>query len=401
MKKRSCLFWEVVCFRAITTLTILIPYLIIALHSEYKEIFLIQTISVVAVLFDISWYFAGLEEFGVTVFRNTIVRLFSVAFIFIFVKSANDVGVYILGLASATFIGNITFWFLVPKYVSKISIYEIKPFRNVKIIIQLFIPYVATQIYSALDKVMIGHYTDTSFENGYYEQSEKIVKIALIIITTMGTVMVPRFAYLYKNEQWDQIKLYLKKGFSFVWLISIPLCLGLITVSDSFVPWFFGEDFLSVSLLLKIFSLLAIAIGLSNLLGTQYLIPTGRQNLYTISVVAGAAINVVLNLILIPNYLSIGAAIASVTAEGAIAVVQMIFLRKEIPIRLIFSTAKNYAIAGAFMFITTLLVSLKVRSSILGTLVIVLTGVISYTFILIVLKDPSLVQLIDLVKKEN
>ena len=294
---RSRIFCEIVTFRSITTILCLFVYFVFIWNSQYRIIFLIQSINIIAVLFDISWFFTAMEEFGVTLLRNTIIKIVSVLYIFIVVKDANDISLYVLGITGAVLLGNISFWLHVPQYVKKTPFKDIRPFRNIKIIIQLFIPYIATQIYTALDKIMIGYFSTTSVENGYYEQAEKIVKILLTIITTMGTVMVPRFAYLYKNQRWDEIRQYLKKEFSFVWCTAIPMCLGLSLVANSFVTWFFGEEFSAVSPLLRVFSLLTIAIGVSNLLGTQYLIPTGRQNYYTITVIFGAAVYALLNCI--------------------------------------------------------------------------------------------------------
>lgn len=384
---RSRVFWEVILFRAVTTALCLCVYLLFIWDSRYRNIFLSQSIAIVAVFFDVSWFFSGIEEFGITVLRNIIIKIASVIFIFTVVKDADDILLYVLGMTGAALLGDMSFWFHIPKYVKKIPFADIKPFRNIKVIIQLFIPYVATQIYTVLDKTMIGYFSTTSVENGYYEQAEKIVKILLTVITAMGTVMVPRFAYLYKGQRWDEITDYIKRGFSFVWCIAIPMCLGLILISDSFVPWFFGREFSSVSSLLRIFSLLTIAIGVSNLLGTQYLIPTGRQNHYTVTVILGAVVNAILNFILIPKHFSVGAAIASVSAESAIMAAQIIILRKEIPLKIMLGSCKNYLLAGIVMFVVAFPLSNRIPATIPGTILLVMIGCIIYGVVLLVMKD--------------
>ena len=122
-------------------------------------------------------------------------------------------------------------------------------------------------------------------------------------------------------------------------------------------------------------------------MGSQYLIPTERQNIYTFTVIAGAIINVILNFLLIPKYLSVGAAIASVSAESLIALLQIIYLRKEIGLRLIFSTAKNYAISGLIMFFVCYPLGKVLPLKIYGTLIIVLIGCAVYFLVLFLLKD--------------
>jgi len=389
---RSRVFWEVILFRAITTALCLCVYFLFLWNSRYRSLFLIQSVTIVAVFFDISWFFAGIEEFGITVLRNTIIKIFSAIYIFIAVKDAGDISLYAAGIAGAALLGDLSFWLHIPEYVKKIPVTEIKPFRNMKTIIQLFIPYVATQIYTALDKTMIGYFSTTTVENGYYEQAEKIVKILLTIITAMGTVMVPRFAYLYKSRRWEEMREYLNKGFSFVWCISIPMCLGLILISDSFVPWFFGRGFGRVSPLLKIFSLLIIAIGVSNLLGTQYLIPTGRQNYYTVTVIFGAIVNAVLNYILIPRFFAVGAAIASVSAESVIMMAQVAILRREISLKSMFGPCRNYVLAGIVMFAVTFPFSGRVPATIPGTVILAAIGCISYGTVLWILRDSFIME---------
>ena len=193
---------------------------------------------------------------------------------------------------------------------------------------------------------------------------------------------------------------YLKKGFSFVWMTGIPLCFGLISVSVSFVPWFFGKGYEKVVPLLCVFSFLIISIGLSNILGTQYLIPTGRQNFYTITVVSGAVVNATFDFLLIPKFYSIGAAVASVAAETLIAILQIIILRKEIPLKIVFGTAKNYMIAGAVMFAVTFYIRKRVPTTISGTLLIVIVGALLYIGTLLILRDKFIFGYLTTFKKK-
>ena len=387
IEKRSRIFWEVIILRCIMTAVSLSIYWGFTHNSEYATIFSIQSIAIVAVLLDISWFFTGIEEFKITVTRDTIVKVTSIALIFLFVKDRNDLWLYVLIIVGAALLGNASFWFYIPKYIKKYPINKLKPFRDIKIVLQLFIPFVATQIYVTGGKVILEHFDPTALENGYYEQAEKIVKISLALLTTLGTVMVPRYAYLFKNGKWEEIQRYLKKGFSFVWLVGIPIWFGIISISNSFVPWFLGEGYEKVIALLYIFPVVVLVIGLSNVLGTQYLIPTSRQNHYTVTVIIGAIINVILCLILIPKYFSLGAVIALVLTETSITISQIIILRKEIPMRTIFGTAKKYLVAGLLMFLVTSVLGMRVPETVGGTAIVVVVGVTIYGGALLILKD--------------
>ena len=74
---------------------------------------------------------------------------------------------------------------------------------------------------------------------------------------------------------------------------------GIISVSSIFVPKFFGEGYGKVAILMNVISPIILFIGLSNVIGTQYLLPTKRQKEFTISVVCGAIINFIINISLI------------------------------------------------------------------------------------------------------
>ena len=105
---------------------------------------------------DISWLFMGLEQFKKTVVRNTIVKLVSLASIFIFVKSSNDTVIYTLILALSALIGNLTFWFYVAKAIGFKSIKISGLNLHLKASLALFIPQIAIQIYVLLDRTMLG-----------------------------------------------------------------------------------------------------------------------------------------------------------------------------------------------------------------------------------------------------
>ena len=149
-------------------------------------------------------------------------------------------------------------------------------------------------------------------EVGFYEQAQKVVKILLTFVTSLGTVMVPRMATTFAKGDNEQLKKYMYYSFKFVYFLSFPIMVGLVFVSKEFVPIFFGEGYDKVVILISVIVPIVLFIGLSNLIGTQYLLPIKKQKEFTISVIAGACINFILNLLLIREFKSIGASIATV-----------------------------------------------------------------------------------------
>lgn len=177
--------------------------------------------------------------------------------------------------------------------------------------------------------MMIGAFSPSAAENGYYEQTEKVVRVALMVVTSLGTVVAPRIAQLYHKQDEAGIKSYLKKSFQFVWLLGIPIMCGLIGFAHLFVPVFYGPGYEKIEILMPIYSCVVAAVSISNVVGVQYLIPTKQQNVYTMAVVTSAVVNVAMNAVLIPRFLSVGAAAASVAAEAVGASMLLAFLSRK------------------------------------------------------------------------
>ena len=239
-EKSSKTFWELIIIRSFTLIiSIILFFIVYASGGEYSLYYKILMIQLVANIFDISWLFQGIEEFDKTVIRNLIVKLLSLVLIFTCVRSYDDLWIYFLIYALAEFIGNVSIWFYVPKYINRVSIKELELRRHIRPVLSLFLPQIAIQIYTVLDKTMIGAILNDMTEVGYYEQSQKIIKILLTIITSLGTVMMPRIAKCYAEGKNEEIKKYMYKTFRFVFMLSFPLIFGIISVSKDFVPLFF------------------------------------------------------------------------------------------------------------------------------------------------------------------
>lgn len=385
---QSRTFWEIVLLRILlVSFSLLFYYLIISRFPESHLIYWIQALNIIAVLFDISWFFQGLEEFGKIVFRNFIIRFLNIVLIFLFIRSPQDLEKYIFLLGIMNILSGLSIWFYLPRYLVRISRQEIKIFRNFFTIIQLFLPQVAIQIYTVLDKTMIGSFTGSPLENGYYEQAEKVVKMSLTIVTSLGTVMLPRIAYSYAQGKINAIRQDMYRSYQFVWFLTIPMFFGFITISTNFVPWFFGPGYDKVIPLMQILSWLVIAIGLSNVTGVQYLLSIGEQNKLTLSVICGALVNFVLNFFLIPRYASIGASISSVIAESIVTLVQFYLIRKAFPISKILSLARKYILAGSGMFGILYIGEQFLSPSLPHTLLIIFIGAGLYIFLLLLFKD--------------
>lgn len=386
-KKRSIIFWETNIIELIASLVCIVAYVAFSCIQADTNIYLVLVLNLFSVIVNISWFFQGIEEFGKIVWRNIIFKIISIIYIFAFVKDKGDIVIYLFGVAFFGLINNLSYWISVPQYIDKPILKELHPSRHIKTVIALFVPTIAIQIYTVLDKTMIGVITKNSSENGYYEQASKIAKLVLTIVTSLGTVMIPRIGYHYSKGDNEIVKTYMYRAYKFVWFCGIPLTFGMIAISNNFVPWFFGKGYDKVVPLLDVLSFLILAIGINNVTGIQYLIPTKRENIFSVTVIVGAAVNFGLNLFLIHFFQSMGAAIASVVAETSIAVIQICIVHKELSPFEIVKCGIHYFIAGGIMFATLMFIRNMFTSSMIHTLELIVIGGIIYVIALIIMQD--------------
>ena len=346
-------FYSIYTLQLITTTISLIFYLIFILvfnNGDYKWLYIVQGINIVAAMADISWLFMGLEQFKKTVVRNTIVKLVSLASIFIFVKSSDDTIIYTAIIGLSTLIGNLTFWFYITKTIGfkKIRISGLS--LHLKSSLALFIPQIAIQIYVLLDRTMLGIITDTA-QVGYYENSQKIVKLVLTLSTAVGTVMMPKISNTVAIGDMKKVKYYVKNSFFFVSSLSIPLMFGLMGISRELSPWFFTDEFIGIDNLIIISSLIILAISWSNVLGMQLLVPLNKTREFTVSVTLGAIINFTLNLVMIKKFGATGSCLSTIIAEFSVTTVQFYFIKKFIKPKELIKQSLIFIPSAGVMFI--------------------------------------------------
>ena len=389
LEKRSRVFLEILILRFITlSISMTMFYFTFCTNGDYVTYYKILLLEIIANMVDISWYFQGKEKIKKTVMRNVLVKIVSAICIFIYVKTQDDLWKYFFIYVLSTFLGNVSLWLYLPKYINKQKIRDLNIKKHIKPTLMLFIPQIATQIYTVLDKTMIGTIISDKSEVGYYEQAQKMIKLLLTLATSLGTVMMPRIAATYAEGNNEKIKNYMKTSFSFILMLTFPLMFGMISISSHFVPIFYGKGYDKVVVLICAISPILILIGLSNVIGTQYLLPTKQQNKYTISVIIGAVVNFVFNFMLIKKLASVGASIATVLAELSVTVTQFILVKDQIRFVDVIKISYKYIVASIIMFIFSIIIGNLIDNNLISIIVQIIISGFIYFGLLILLRAP-------------
>lgn len=393
---RSVIFWELFWLRTVTTLLIGAVYIGVCFYlREYTTYLLWQSIIVFSVILDVSWFFQGIEEFKIVTIRNSLVKLTSVILVFIIIKDASHLGRYILVNSCSNAFSLLLFLPELRKYVKPVPVKQLNMGRHFRGNLELFIPVIATQIYTQLDKVMLGAMTSTIAENGYYEQARKITSILTPLLAAINTVLFPRVANLYIQQDYDQIKKFHRQTFNIILMLIVPLVTGLWIISDNFVVWFLGEAFIRTSILIKLSGWILLFMCVGNFVGVQMLMPTGRQNQMTTVYMIAAAMNVVLNGLLIPRYLAVGAIVASMIAEAFSCFAQVYLLKKsEFNFPMLADLPKYLGAAAAMVGVLLSLHVLVRLSGPLATIADIAVGAATYFSVLLLLREEMLIQVL-------
>ena len=397
--QRTKILYELILLKVISiALRLGIYFIVFQTFDEYRSLFYIQMIDIFANVFDINYFYQGLENFKKIIARNITVRFISIICVFAFIKSPQDLPLYILIQSLSLLFGNLSMWIALPNYIVKLDHVKLEIGKHVKPTLILFFPQIAVSIYTVLDRTMIEVLTGNTEEIGYYEQAQKIVKLALTIVTSLGTVMLPRISNLFADHDMHKIKEYIYQSLHFVMMIAVPIMFGIMGIAPNLVPWFLSEKFMASIPLVMMTAPIIVFIGISNVIGIQFLLPTRRQKAYTLSTIMGSIVNLICNLLLIPGLLSMGATIASVIAEASVTAFQLYCVREDIDIKKVWKENRHYLLVGACMFGVVYALSVFLTPSIMHTLFIISVGVVIYFVILFILKDKYIYTIMQTVK---
>lgn len=382
VKRRSKVFWGIYIIQILMSIIAIIMYTLYLYYwcDENLLIAKLQIIALLSCIFDISWLYFGIENFELTVTVNFFLRFLTVGAILLFVKESTDLWLYTLFMLGGTLLGQLVLWVCAIKYIgfTKVSMDEI--ISHLKPNILLFIPLVAMSVYHTMDKTMLGILSDYE-QSGYYYNADKIINIPLCVINGVGTVMLPRMTALYGKAQRDDGDKLFVKSLEGICIIGVAMAFGIAAIAKEFVPFFFGSGYETCVLLTIVLSPVLVIKGMSNTARIQYLIPLKMEKIFTNSVIIGAIVNLISNLILIPKYGALGAVIGTLLAELVSCIWQFLFMERTIKLKKCFCNSIWYLIFGIVMFLFVRFVALIF----LPTIVKMVLEIVAGAFVFLIL----------------
>lgn len=398
----SRIFWELQLLHFLCGAIVMLAYVVfvgIVPSEDVRIYYILNSIMIVASILDISWLYQGFECFRNIAIKNVIAKGSIVLFSVLLVKTEADLWKYVVINALGLLCSSIFLWKELHQYVLPLrETKNLHIFRHTKSVMVFFIPTIAASVYSILDKSVINIVTHSNLENGYYENAYKILTILNVAVQNLSTVMSPRMSSIYGSGDDAKMKDYLNSALEAMLFLAMPLALGMTSVAQNFVPIFLGDGWDPVVPLLYVFMPLVVVLGFSVYLDGMYLVPSGKRLESARIICIGAALNMVLNFIMVKCWKALGAAIATLITESVIAGLMVVLAWKILDKKRILKACARYGAFGLAVFVCSIGTAQVFNGS--YTLFLqVAVGCVVYLVLIAATRDPILTMILAKVKK--
>ena len=296
---------------------------------EDRFLYVIISSTIILTSIGMEWLYKALEQYTYITIRSIIFKIIALIAMFLLIHEKGDYVVYGIISIFAASASNVLNFINAHKYIGvrPVGNYDLR--RHLKPIGVFFAMSCATTVYTNLDTVMLG-FMVTDEDVGYYNAAVKIKNILVSIVTSLGTVLLPRASYYIEYGMTEEFKRIGKKALNFVFLIACPMTLYFILFAKEGIFFLSGSAYAEAIIPMQIIMPTLLFIGITNILGIQILVPMGNENIVLYSEIAGAFIDLAINAVLIPRFASAGAAFGTLIAELVVLIVQYIALKKYI-----------------------------------------------------------------------
>lgn len=392
-EKLSEKFWELSLFNILFSTISLIIYLVISVYLKNTILYLIQSLVLIGALFDITWFYSGIEDFKKISFTGILIKIIGLIFIVLFVKGKNDLPMYIFIQSVSILLNQIILWFFLIRKIYFIRVKFKRVIFHFYPALRYFISKIAMTIYLNLNKTILGYMTTMTIV-GYYSNALTLVTMSASLITALNTVLIPTMSNAYINGNEQNLINKLEKSLHFQLFLTVPLSFGIMLINEKMINWFFGPEFSFIIKIVPILAPVVIVQSLQSGIAAQYLIPKNDMRSYNVTVIWGAVISVVCNLITIPIIGIYGAVLATVLGQTTLCVVRSYVLIRRTNFRYDIKLILKYFLCGFLMFIFGRFTTLNLESSIITTSIQIIIGLFSYFILTTVFKVNPIYKLL-------
>lgn len=318
------LVMSVLSYAALFLALIFVPRL-----QEDRTLYLVISLTIIFNTIGMEWLYKALEQYTYITVRSIIFKFIALIAMFALVHTQDDYVLYGFTTILASSASNIFNFIHARRYISMRPVGGYRFTPHLKAVAIFFAMACAATIYTNLDTVMLG-FMATDEDVGYYNAAVRIKSILVSIVTSLGTVLLPRASYYVEHGLMEEFRKISRKALNFVFIAATPMMLFFILFAKQGIFLLSGEAYAGSVLPMQVIMPTLLFIGLTNILGIQILVPMGKEKVVLYSMIAGAVADVVCNLLLIPRYQATGAALSNMIAEAVVLIAQYVALRHQV-----------------------------------------------------------------------
>lgn len=337
---------EITTFTLISTFVVLfcfvISIFIVPSLAEYRDLFLVNSLTVLCNTLGVNWFFQGVEQYKYITIRGVVIKAAGLVGVIAFVHTPDDYLIYaLLVILSAAVANVVNFIYMIHlltsdlrasnKVISLLSLgsNNFLPLRHFKPMMIFFVIAAAISVYTVLDTVMLG-FLSSNQEVGFYSAAANVKSALVGVVSALSGVLLPRVSNMLRNGKAEEYRALIRKCIKIVLFVSVPSSILLAMIATPLISWYAGTDFVGAGTPLSILAISVIPISLSMIFCDVVLVPHGLEKYCSRIYIIAAIVNFISNIALIPVSGAIGAAISTLLVELLITFVEFAFARKII-----------------------------------------------------------------------
>lgn len=383
---------------SINVITSIVAFSILASLNLFTDLFIgytnliwILSLTIPLTLIGSDWINSIFEDYLYITIRTIAFQLIALLLIFLLVKEKNDYPLYAFCTVVSGAGPGIVNYFYTKRYAKKRFLIKNNFIKHIKPIFILFSASLASMIYSSSDTIMLGIMVN-DYSVGIYSTASKVYNIFKGLLFAIVVVSLPRFSYMFANESKEKYENITSKVSGIMVLISIPLVAGIITLSENIVNLLAGDEYSDAITTLKIKSVAILFAIFAYFFMQLILLPAKKDTLIMKATIFGGIINIILNLVLIPNFHENGAAFTTVISEALVGVIVIYFGKKIVNIKISIKNILQIILSTIIMVIFILLVVNVIGNDILSIVTSFIAGSIIYFLTLFILKNKYMIE---------
>ena len=321
-KERSRVFSGLLALNGLTTLAaaavLAVAIFVVPKLFPYRSLLYLGVAKLIAHSLSLEWFFRGIEDFKYITDRSIVIKVIYIVAVFLFVRKAEDYGTYYL-LLTLTVVANTLVNVLYSRRYVSFSLKGLDMRRFAGPFFILGLNYVLTSFYSSLNVIYLG-FVHGAEQVGFYTTATKILTIVTALISAFTTVMLPRMSAVLTEGRMDEFRTYVGKAFNILFLVGIPAVFLMQTEALDIVRVISGAGYEGAIRPMRIVAPMVLVAGMDQILIMQILMPMKSDRRIFINSSIGAAVGILLNLLLTGWMGASGSAIVWLCAELAVCI---------------------------------------------------------------------------------